>query len=85
MYFEYLPVHRDCRGNISVLMMNETFEFMRKEEIPVAYVMATGAYSKAAFLKTGFECVDEVLYKDFNVNGKVVFKQVNNIHRVRLH
>lgn len=74
LYFKFLIVHRDYRGrNIGVKMTDFTFDFMRREKIPVAYVLATSAYSKAVFKKTGFVVVDEMAYEDYKEDGKVVF------------
>lgn len=77
---EFLAVHKDYRGlGLSVKMIEFTFEFMRKEKIPLAYVLATSAYSQAVFKKMCFELVDEMKYEDYKVDGKVVF-QPEKVH-----
>lgn len=79
---DVLSVHRDYRGrNISVIMMEASFELMRKEKICLAYVMVTSAFSRAVFLKSGFQIVDEMDYVDYKVNGEVVFEPAEKIHR----
>lgn len=80
LYFKFLCVRRDCRGwNIGFRMTEFTFDFMRKEKIPVAYVFASSAYSQRVFLKLNFEIVDEMPYEDYQVDGRVVFK-MDGIH-----
>lgn len=74
LHFKFLCVDRNYRGrNISVKMMESTFDFMRKENIPLAYVFATSFYSQAVFKKLGFGMVDSMDYADYKVNGQVVF------------
>lgn len=80
LYLKFLCVRRDCRGrNIGVKLMEFTFDFMRREKIPVAYVFASSAYSQRVFQKLEFETVYEMPYEDYKVDGKVVFK-VGGIH-----
>lgn len=75
LHLKYLCVDRDYRGrNISLKMMNFTFDFMRREQIPVAYVFASSFYSQQVFLKMDFEVVYEIPYEDYKVDGEVVFK-----------
>lgn len=75
LHMKYLCVDRNYRGrNISVKMMDFTFDFMRKEQIPVAYVVASSAYSLQVFLKCDFEVVHQIQYEDYKVDGEVVFK-----------
>lgn len=72
--FQYMAVHREYRGrNISSKMLEFTFDFMRREKIPVAHVVATSAYSQAVFKKLKFELVHQIKYEDYKVDGKVVF------------
>lgn len=74
LYFKFLIVHPDYRGrNIAARMTEFTFDFMRREKIPVAFVLATSVYSQAVFKKTGFQVVDEIKYEDYKVNGQRVF------------
>lgn len=81
LYLKFLCVHRDYRGrNISVKMMDMTFDFMRREKIPVVYVFASSAYSQGVFEKTQFEKVDYMAYEDYKVDGEVVFK-VGPVHK----
>lgn len=75
LHFKYLLVHPEYRGrNIGAIMTKFTFDFMQRENIPVAYVLATSIYSQAVFKKTGFQVVDEVNYADYKKNGKRVFE-----------
>lgn len=71
---EFLLVHKDYRGmNISVLMMELTFDYMRKEKIPLFYLWATSAFARNIVEKLGFELIHEIKYEDFKVDGKQVF------------
>lgn len=80
--FKFLVVDKEYRGrNISGKMMELTMDYMRSEGIPVAYVQATSAYSQAVFKKLNFEQVDEILYEDYKVDGKVVFHPDQPIHK----
>ena len=45
---------------------------------------ATGDYSRAAFLKAGFEVVAECNYEDFTVEGETVFKDITGHKGVAL-
>lgn len=72
---KFLTVHRDYRGrNLSVKMMEFTFDFMRREKIPLFYLWATSEYTKIVVRKLGFQIADEMDYKDYKVDGKQVFK-----------
>lgn len=81
MHFKYICVHRGYRGlNISQHINSLTFDLMRKERIPLAYVIATSGYSQAVLKRMQFTVVDEMKYEDYKVDGKVVFKPENPIH-----
>lgn len=81
LYFKFLSVHRDYRGRgVSAKMMEFTFDFMRRERIPVAYVLASSAFSQAVFRKAGFQLVDEMRYEDYKVDGKRVFQPKDEVH-----
>lgn len=74
LHLKFLCVHRECRGkNISGRMIEFTFQFMRRQMIPVAFVFASSHYSQAVFKRLGFELVDELNYEDYKVDGEVVF------------
>ena len=45
---------------------------------------ATGDFSRRAFLTAGFELVTECNYRDFDLDGKKVFQDINNHEGVAL-
>ena len=45
---------------------------------------ATGDFSRRAFLTAGFELVAECNYKEFDLDGKRVFQDINNHEGVAL-
>lgn len=71
---QFVSVHQDYFGkNLAVSMMELVFDMMRREKIPLAYVVVTSKYSRAVMEKMGFEAVYEMQYKDYKVNGQQVF------------
>lgn len=71
---KFLTVDREYRGRgISGKMMEFTFDYMRREKVPLIYCWATSYYTKVVMTKLGFTVVDEMLYEDYKVNGKQVF------------
>lgn len=78
---KFLAVHRDYRGrNLSVRMMEFMFEFMRREKIPLVFVLVSGKFSRAVMEKLDFENVFEMSYEDYRVDGQRVFYP-ENIHK----
>lgn len=70
----FIAVHRDYRGhNLGSRMMEFTFEFMRREKIPLISVLVSSKYSRDIMEKLGFRVHFEMAYEDYKENGQKVF------------
>lgn len=74
LQLQFSLVDPEYRGqNLSIRMMESTFDLMRREKIPLAVVVVTGKFSRAVMDKLEFEVQFEMDYKDYKVNGERVF------------
>ena len=72
-----LTVHPDTRGmGLGREMIQRSEALARCLGYQMCKTEATGDYSRAAFLKAGFEVVAECDYKDFTVDGQKVFEDI---------
>lgn len=69
-----VAVHKEYRGqNICRKLVEFTFDFMRRQKIPLATVFVTGKFSRDVMDRMGYNPVYELLYEDYKVDGKQVF------------
>ena len=80
-----LTVHPDTRGlGLGREMIQRSEALARCLGFKACKTEATGDYSRAAFLKAGFEVVAECNYEDFTVEGETVFKDITGHKGVAL-
>ena len=81
--FMALAVHKDYRRRgIGLKIMNATLALIKSLDLGGVIVKGEGSgnYVNKIFENAGFDFLAEVVYKDFKVNGEVVFKDMGE-HR----
>ena len=84
--FMALAVHKDFRQKgIGLKIMNATLALIKNLELGGVIVKGEGSgnYVNKIFEKAGFDFLGEVVYKDFKVDGEIVFKDMGE-HRAAM-
>ena len=84
--FMALAVHKDFRQRgIGLKIMNATLALIKNLELGGVIVKGAGSgnYVNKIFEKAGFDFLGEVVYKDFKVDGELVFKDMGE-HRATM-
>ena len=81
-----LAVHKDFRQRgIGLEFMNATLALIKYLDFGGIIVKGEGSgnYVNKVFEKAGFDFLGEVVYKDFKVDGEIVFKDMDE-HRAAM-
>lgn len=71
IYLEILSVNDKYRNiGIAKQLLNQSFEYMRSDNISVCQILCTNYYLIKLCEKLGFKCMAEVLFDDYTVDGK---------------
>ena len=82
-----LAVHKDYRRRgIGLKIMKATLALIKNLDLGGVIVKGEGSgnYVNKIFANAGFDFLGEIVYKDFKVNGKVVFKEMGEHRSTRV-